>query len=70
MPQPSVADWAQLEYYADELEEVAEYYHTEVGQPVYGDDDDWVRKLEVVADAVRRWCRSPSARRRRMSCSG
>lgn len=50
MPQPSVADWAQLEYYADELEEVAEYYHTEVGQPVYGDDDDWVRKLEVVAD--------------------
>lgn len=50
VPQPSVADWAQLEYYADELEEVAEYYHTEVGQPVYGDDDDWVRKLEVVAD--------------------
>lgn len=36
VPQPSVADWAQLEYYADELEEVAEYYHTEVrgrGQP-------------------------------------
>lgn len=30
VPQPSVADWAQLEYYADELEEVAEYYHTEV----------------------------------------
>lgn len=50
VPQPSVADWAQLEYYADELEEVAEYYHTEVGQPVYGDDDDWVRKFEVVAD--------------------
>jgi nitronate monooxygenase len=50
MPQPSVADWVQLDYYAEELEEVAEYYHVEVGRPVYGDDDDWERKLEVVAD--------------------
>lgn len=70
VPQPSVADWAQLEYYADELEEVAEYYHTEVGQPVYGDDDDWVRKLEVVADVRPEVVSFTFARRRRMSCSG
>lgn len=50
VPQPSVADWLQLEYYAEELEEVAEYYRVEVGHPVHGDDDDWQRKLEVVAD--------------------
>lgn len=49
VPQPSVADWVQLEYYAEELEEVAEFYHVEVGQPQYG-DDDWQRKLEVVTD--------------------
>ncbi|KAA1251065.1 nitronate monooxygenase [Mycobacterium simiae] len=50
VPQPSVADWLQLEYYAEELEEVAEYYRVEVGHPIHGDDDDWERKLEVVAD--------------------
>lgn len=50
VPQPSVADWLQLEYYAEELAEVAEYYHVEVGQPIHGDDDEWERKLEVVAD--------------------
>jgi len=50
VPQPSVADWVQLEYYAEELEEVAEFYHTEVGHPVHGDNDEWERKLEVVAD--------------------
>ncbi|BBX97416.1 nitronate monooxygenase [Mycobacterium lacus] len=50
VPQPSVADWVQLDYYAEELEEVAEFYRVEVGQPHYGDDDDWQRKLEVVAD--------------------
>lgn len=50
VPQPSVADWVQLEYYAEELEEVAEHYHVEVGRPTHGDDDDWERKLEVVAD--------------------
>lgn len=49
VPQPSVADWAQLEYYAEELEEAAEHYHVEVGRPEFG-DDDWERKLEVVAD--------------------
>ncbi len=44
--QLSVADWAQLEYYADELEEVAVSTTTpEVGQTSGGDDDDWVRKL-------------------------
>ena len=26
VPQPSVADWVQLDYYADELEEVADHY--------------------------------------------
>jgi nitronate monooxygenase len=50
VPQPSVADWVQLEYYAEELEDVAEHYHVEVGRPEFGDDDDWERKLEVVAD--------------------
>ncbi|QNI06422.1 nitronate monooxygenase [Mycobacterium kubicae] len=50
VPQPSVADWVQLEYYAEELEEVAEHYRVEVGRPVYGDDDEWERKLEVLAD--------------------
>ncbi|GAB7143689.1 nitronate monooxygenase [Mycobacterium riyadhense] len=50
VPQPSVADWVQLEYYAEELEEVAEFYRVEVGHPTHGDDDEWERKLEVVAD--------------------
>jgi nitronate monooxygenase len=50
VPQPSVADWLQLEYYAEELVEIAEHYQVEVGRPEYGDDDDWERKLEVVAD--------------------
>lgn len=50
VPQPSVADFLQLDYYADELEEVAEHYQVEVGHPDFGDDDDWERKLEVVAD--------------------
>lgn len=50
VPQPSVADWVQLEYYAEELEEVADHYRVEVGHPVHGDDDEWERKLEVVAD--------------------
>jgi nitronate monooxygenase len=50
VPQPSVADWNQLEYYADELDEIADSYNVEVGYPQSGDDDDWERKLEVVAD--------------------
>src|SRR5271156_961064 len=50
VPQPSVADWVQLDYYADELEEFADHYQVEVGHPYHGDDDDWERKLEVVAD--------------------
>jgi nitronate monooxygenase len=50
VPQPSVADWVQLEYYAEELEEIADHYQVEVGHPYFGDDDDWERKLEVVAD--------------------
>ncbi|HVQ85489.1 MAG TPA: nitronate monooxygenase [Mycobacterium sp.] len=50
VPQPSVADWAALDYYANELEGVAEHYQVEVGRPEYGDDDDWERKLEVAAD--------------------
>jgi nitronate monooxygenase len=50
VPQPSVADWVQLDYYAAELEDIAEHYHVEVGHPEYGDDDDWEHKLEVVAD--------------------
>ncbi|OMC53926.1 2-nitropropane dioxygenase [Mycobacterium sp. IS-2888] len=50
VPQPSVADFLQLEYYADELDEIADSYNVEVGYPQSGDDDDWERKLEVVAD--------------------
>ncbi len=50
VPQPSVADFAQLDYYAEELEEVAEHYHVEVGHPDSDYDDEWQRKLEVVAD--------------------
>lgn len=50
VPQPSVADWVQLEYYAEDLEEVADHYRVEVGHPMHGDDDEWERKLEVVAD--------------------
>jgi nitronate monooxygenase len=50
VPQPSVADWVQLDYYAEELEEIAEHYQVEVGHPQHGDDDEWERKLEVVAD--------------------
>lgn len=50
VPQPSVADWIALDYYADELEGIAEHYQVEVGRPEFGDDDDWGRKLEMVAD--------------------
>ena len=50
VPQPSVADWVALDYYADELEGIAEHYQVHVGRPEYGHDDDWARKLEVVAD--------------------
>src|ERR1700741_968670 len=50
VPQPSVADWVALDYYADELENLADHYQVEVGRPEFGDDDDWERKLEVVAD--------------------
>jgi nitronate monooxygenase len=50
VPQPSVADFGQLDFYADELEEVADHYRVDVGRPEFGHDDDWKRKLEVVAD--------------------
>lgn len=50
VPQPSVADWVALDYYAAHLEDVADHYGVEVGRPDFGDDDDWQRKLEVVAD--------------------
>ncbi|MBV8964907.1 MAG: nitronate monooxygenase [Mycobacteriaceae bacterium] len=50
VPQPSAADYVQLDRYAEELDELAEHYGVEVGQPHFGDDDGWRRKLEVVAD--------------------
>jgi nitronate monooxygenase len=50
VPQPSVADWVALDFYAGELEAVAEHYQVRVGWPEHGTDDDWARKLEVVAD--------------------
>jgi nitronate monooxygenase len=50
VPQPSVADYVQLDHYAEALDEIAEHYDVEVGRPRFGDDDGWQRKLEVVAD--------------------
>jgi nitronate monooxygenase len=50
VPQPSVADIRQLEYYAEALDELAEHYDVEIGYPQFGDDDGWRQKLEVVAD--------------------
>jgi nitronate monooxygenase len=50
VPQPSVADYLQLDHYAEELDEIAEHYDVEVGEPRFGDDDGWHEKLEVVAD--------------------
>ena len=38
VPQPSVADWVALDYYAEELENIAEHYQCEVGRPEFGDD--------------------------------
>ena len=50
VPQPSVADFYQLDYYADVLDELAEHYGVEIGYPRFGDDDGWQQKLEAVAD--------------------
>lgn len=50
VPQPSVADYVALDRYAEELDELAEYYEVEVGRPILGDDDGWQSKLEVLAD--------------------
>jgi nitronate monooxygenase len=50
VPQPSVADWVALDYYAAELEDIADHYQVEIGHPRHGDDDEWEQKLEVVAD--------------------
>lgn len=50
VPQPSVADCLQLDHYAEALEEVADHYDVDVGQPRFGDNDGWTRKLDVVAD--------------------
>jgi nitronate monooxygenase len=50
VPQPSQADYVQLDHYAQALDELAEHYDVEVGHPRFGDDDDWQCKLEVVAD--------------------
>jgi nitronate monooxygenase len=50
VPQPSVADIYALEHYAEALDEIAEHYDVEIGQPQFGDDDGWQQKLEVIAD--------------------
>lgn len=50
VPQPSVADWVALDFYAEALESIAEHYQVYVGRPEFGHDDDWAGKLEVVAD--------------------
>ena len=48
VPQPSVADIYQLDYYAEALDELAEHYDVEVGHPNFGDDDGWQQKLELL----------------------
>jgi len=50
VPQPSVADMHQLDFYAEALDELAEHYDVEIGYPNFGDDDGWQQKLEVLAD--------------------
>jgi len=50
VPQPSVADYVQLDHYAEALDEIAEHYDVEVGRPRFGDNDGWTHKLEVAAD--------------------
>lgn len=49
VPQPSVADYQQLDRYAEQLDQIAEYYGVELGRPGF-DDDGWQSKLEVLAD--------------------
>ena len=36
VPQPSVADVHQLDYYAEALDELAEHYDVEIGYPQFG----------------------------------
>jgi nitronate monooxygenase len=50
VPQPSAADFVSLDYYALALDDVAAHYNVEVGEPRFGDDDEWEGKLEVLAD--------------------
>jgi nitronate monooxygenase len=50
VPQPSVADIAELDEYAEHLEPFACYYGVHVGLPRIGDDDCWPDKLAVVRD--------------------
>src|SRR6202044_470683 len=50
VPQPSVADMYQLDYYGEALAELAEHYDVEIGYPQFGDDDGWQQKLEFLAD--------------------
>lgn len=50
VPQPSVAVPREIEAYAAALSADAERHRSELGDPRYGDDDDWPAKLEVVFD--------------------
>ncbi len=66
VPQPSVADWVQLEYYAEDLEEVADHYRVEVGHRCTATTTTGNAKSRWSPMYDPRWCRSPSGRRHRM----
>ena len=50
VPQPSVAVQQEIEAYAAALSADAARHGITVGDPRYGDDDDWLAKLQVVFD--------------------
>lgn len=64
VPQPSVADWVALDYYAAELEEIAEHYQVEVGHPATATTTGGSRSSRWSPTSGPSWCRSPSASRR------
>ena len=70
VPQPSVADMHQLDYYAEALDELAEHYDVEIGYPNSATTTAGSRSSRCWPTSGPNWCRSPSAPRRRMCCAG
>ena len=52
VPQPSVADMYQLDYYAEALDELAEHYDVHIGYPQFGDDDGWLLPIAALSVIV------------------